>query len=600
MTDTTAAAATAAAGPAAPAPGSTPRRFHWTPGLVTGLVLLGAVVLVGIVAPMFLQEQADTMAERAASPSAAHPLGTDQAGHDMLARSLVATRLTLVMTLGATVIAVLVGIAAGTAVWLLPRRAREVCLRVIDAMVAFPGLLLALVVAAILGAGAVPAVIAIGVAGIPTFARLTANLAARVSQRDYVSTARLLGVGNRRIVTDHMLPNMAEPLLVLAASTFAQSLTAISALSFVGLGVQSPQYDFGKLLNEALPSLLAGRPEQTVGPAVLIVVTGLAAMLVGDGLAAAADPRSGRRASAASVRGAGTTLVPGLDAMVRVEDLWVRTASGAPLVKGISFTVARGEIVGIVGESGSGKSLTAMSVARLLADGLEAEARTMRLDDVDLLGRVDPRVMAQTVSLVYQDPGSTFNPALRLGTQLTEVLRTHRGQSRSAARSTVLDALRRVHLTLPEKRLRQHPHELSGGMRQRAMIAAALSVDPKLIIADEPTTALDVTVQAEILRELKRLNRDTGTAVMFISHDIGVVRALCDRVLVMNGGEIVEEIDADRLDTATAVHPYTRALLAATPSLTERVGELPVVDWRAEQARGTGAATVPDTEEVAR
>jgi peptide/nickel transport system permease protein len=588
-----------AVGAAVAAPGAAPRRFHWTPGLVTGLVLLAAVVLVGIVAPFLLQDQADTMAERAAAPSAAHPLGTDQAGHDMLARSLVATRLTLVMTLGATAIAVLVGIVAGTAVWLLPRRAREVCLRVIDAMVAFPGLLLALVVAAILGAGAGPAVIAIGVAGIPTFARLTANLAAQVSQRDYVSTARLLGVGNRRIVTDHMLPNMAEPLLVLAASTFAQSLTAISALSFVGLGVQSPQYDYGKLLNEALPSLLSGRPEQTVGPAVLIVVTGLAAMLVGDGLAAAADPRSGRRSSAASVRTAGTTLVPGLDAMVRVENLVVRTSAGVPLVKGISFTVGRGEIVGIVGESGSGKSLTAMAVARLLADGLEAEAATMRLDDVDLLGRVDPRVLAQTVSLVYQDPGSTFNPALRLGTQLTEVLRTHRGQSRSAARATVLDALRRVHLTMPEKRLRQHPHELSGGMRQRAMIAAALSVDPKLIIADEPTTALDVTVQAEILRELKRLNRETGTAVMFISHDIGVVRALCDRVLVMNGGEIVEEIDADRLDAATAVHPYTRALLAATPSLTERVGELPVVDWRAEQARADDP-TVPGTQEVKR
>jgi peptide/nickel transport system permease protein len=588
-----------AVGAAVAAPGATPRRFHWTPGLVTGLVLLAAVVIVGVVAPFLLQDQADTMAERAAAPSAAHPLGTDQAGHDMLARSLVATRLTLVMTLGATAIAVLVGIVAGTAVWLLPRRAREVCLRVIDAMVAFPGLLLALVVAAILGAGAGPAVIAIGVAGIPTFARLTANLAAQVSQRDYVSTARLLGVGNRRIVTDHMLPNMAEPLLVLAASTFAQSLTAISALSFVGLGVQSPQYDYGKLLNEALPSLLSGRPEQTVGPAVLIVVTGLAAMLVGDGLAAAADPRSGRRSSAASVRTAGTTLVPGLDAMVRVEDLVVRTSAGVPLVKGISFTVGRGEIVGIVGESGSGKSLTAMAVARLLADGLEAEAATMRLDDIDLLGRVDPRILAQTVSLVYQDPGSTFNPALRLGTQLTEVLRTHRGQSRSAARATVLDALRRVHLTMPEKRLRQHPHELSGGMRQRAMIAAALSVDPKLIIADEPTTALDVTVQAEILRELKRLNRETGTAVMFISHDIGVVRALCDRVLVMNGGEIVEEIDADRLDAATAVHPYTRALLAATPSLTERVGELPVVDWRAEQARADDP-TVPGTQEVTR
>jgi peptide/nickel transport system permease protein len=557
------------------------RRFNWTPGLIVGLALLGVMVLIGIVAPMFLQSSADAMAERSAAPSSAHLLGTDQAGHDMFSRSLVATRLTLLMTLGATAIAVLVGIVIGTSVWLLPRRAREVCLRIIDTMVAFPGLLLALVVAAILGAGAVPAVIAIGISGIPMFARLTANLAAQVSQREFVSTARLLGVGNRRIVTDHMLPNMAEPLYVLAASNFAQSLTAISALSFVGLGVQSPQYDYGKLLNEALPSLLAGRPEQTAGPAILIVLTGLAAMLVGDGLAAAADPRAGRRTPQNGIRIEPTTLANRDSAMVIVENLVITSSAGVPLVKGISFTVKHGEIVGIVGESGSGKSLTAMSVARLLPDGLDASAMAMSLDDINLLQKVDPRVLAQKLSLVYQDPGSTFNPALRMGTQLTEVLRTHRGESRQKARATILEALRRVHMTLPEKRLGQHPHELSGGMRQRAMIAAALATNPSLIIADEPTTALDVTVQAEILREIRRLNSDLGTAVMFISHDIGVVKALCDRVLVMNGGQIVEEIAAANLTVEHAQHPYTRALLAATPSVTERADNLPVVDWRA-------------------
>jgi peptide/nickel transport system permease protein len=557
------------------------RRFNWTPGLIIGLILLGIMVLIGIVAPMFLQGSADAMGERSAAPSTEHLLGTDQAGHDMFARSLVATRLTLLMTLGATAIAVLVGIVIGTSVWLLPRRAREISLRVIDTMVAFPGLLLALVVAAILGAGAIPAVIAIGISGIPMFARLTANLAAQVSQREFVSTARLLGVGNRRIVTDHMLPNMSEPLYVLAASNFAQSLTAISALSFVGLGVQSPQYDYGKLLNEALPSLLAGRPEQTVGPAVLIVLTGLAAMLVGDGLAAAADPRSGRRTAQNGVRIEPTTLANRDSAMVIVENLVITSSAGVPLVKGISFTIKHGEIVGIVGESGSGKSLTAMSVARLLPDGLDASAMAMSLDDIDLLRRVDPKVLAQKLSLVYQDPGSTFNPALRMGTQLTEVLRTHRGESRRQARAIILEALRRVHMTLPEKRLGQHPHELSGGMRQRAMIAAALATNPSLIIADEPTTALDVTVQAEILREIRRLNNDLGTAVMFISHDIGVVKALCDRVLVMNGGEIVEEISAANLTVEHAQHPYTRALLAATPSVTERADSLPVVDWRA-------------------
>jgi peptide/nickel transport system permease protein len=560
---------------------SASRRFHWTPGLLIGLGLLFVMVLIGIIAPVFLQTTANAMGERSAAPSAEHLLGTDQAGHDMFARSLVATRLTLLMTLGATAIAVLVGIVIGTSVWLLPRRAREICLRVIDTMVAFPGLLLALVVAAILGAGAISAVIAIGISGIPMFARLTANLAAQVSQREFVSTARLLGVGNRRIVTDHMLPNMAEPLYVLAASNFAQSLTAISALSFVGLGVQSPQYDYGKLLNEALPSLLAGRPEQTVGPAVLIVLTGLAAMLVGDGLAAAADPRAGRRAAHNGIRIEPTTLANRDSAMVIVENLVITSAAGIPLVKGISFTIKHGEIVGIVGESGSGKSLTAMSVARLLPDGLDASAMAMSLDDIDLLRKVDPTLLAQKLSLVYQDPGSTFNPALRMGTQLTEVLRTHRGETRRQARATILEALRRVHMTLPEKRMGQHPHELSGGMRQRAMIAAALATNPSLIIADEPTTALDVTVQAEILREIGRLNKDLGTAVMFISHDIGVVKALCDRVLVMNGGQIVEEISVANLTVEHARHPYTRALLAATPSVTERADSLPVVDWRA-------------------
>jgi peptide/nickel transport system permease protein len=571
------------------------RRFNWTPGLIVGIVLLGAMVLVGIIAPFLLQDSANALGARSLAPSAAHPLGTDQSGHDMFARSLVATRLTLLMTLGATAIAVLVGIIIGTSVWLLPRRGREMSLRIIDTMVAFPGLLLALVVAAILGAGAIPAVIAIGVAGIPTFARLTANLAAQVSQREYVSTARLLGVGDRRIVTDHMLPNMAEPLFVLAASNFAQSLTAISALSFVGLGVQSPQYDYGKLLNEALPSLLAGRPEQTVGPAVLIVITGLAAMLLGDGLAAAADPRAGRRAASLGIRrsaaGSAAPVAPtSTNAMVIVENLVISTTAGKPLVRGISFHINRGEIVGIVGESGSGKSLTAMSVARLLPEGLDATAASMRLNDLDLLGKVSPTVLAQTLSLIYQDPGSTFNPALKMGTQLTEVLRTHRGQSRSVARTTILEALRRVRMTLPEKRMGQHPHELSGGMRQRAMIAAAMATSPGLIIADEPTTALDVTVQAEILREIKRLNRDFSTAVMFISHDIGVVKALCDRVLVMNGGEIVEEIDAKLLTVENASHPYTKALLAATPSVTERLAELPVLNWRTAAAAHPGQA----------
>ncbi|MBL1112788.1 dipeptide/oligopeptide/nickel ABC transporter permease/ATP-binding protein [Streptomyces sp. 110] len=562
------------------------RRHHGNPGLVLGLALLGIVVLIAVLAPVFFTGEADALGSRFAQPSSGHPLGTDAAGHDVLLRGLVATRLTLVMTVGATAIAVALGILLGTGVWLMGPRAREVCLRVIDAMVAFPGLLLALVVAAVLGAGGSSVVIAIGVAGIPYFARLTANLAAKVSQREYVRTARLLGVSHPRIAIRHMLPNMAEPLLVLSASTFASTLTALSALSFVGIGVQSPSYDWGKLLSEALPSLLAGRPFQMVGPAALVIVTGLAAILIGDGLAAAANPRTARRA--AGRRGARDTErdtpVPRDEYLVDVQDLWIHSGD-KPLVKGVSFGIRPGEIVGVVGESGSGKTLTAMSLARLLPDGLTLSSSRMAIGDLDLRWPVPPGLMAETVSLVYQDPGSTFNPALALGTQLTEVLRTHKHIGARAARRRMVEALQAVHLTHPERRMKQYPHELSGGMRQRAMIATALATEPRLIIADEPTTALDVTVQAEILRELERVNDRLGTSIMFISHDIGVVRALCHRVVVMYRGEVVEEIDAADLTVESARHPYTRALLAATPDIDRPVETLPGMAWTPEAAK---------------
>lgn len=206
-------------------------------------------------------------------------------------------------------------------------------------------------------------------------------------------------------------------------------------------------------------------------------------------------------------------------------------------MKGISFQIERGEVLGVVGESGSGKSLAAMAVAQLLAGGLDSRATTLRLDDLDLRKPVAKKSLATRIGIVYQDPGTTFNPALRLGPQLTEVLRRHTGLSKSAARARILESLRLVQITEPEKRLNQHPHELSGGMRQRAMIATALASDPDLIIADEPTTALDVTVQADILREFRRINRTRGTAMLFISHDLGVVEEICDRTLVMREGK---------------------------------------------------------------
>ncbi|MBO0982654.1 dipeptide/oligopeptide/nickel ABC transporter permease/ATP-binding protein [Rathayibacter sp. SD072] len=546
------------------------RSTRLTPGLIAGLVLLGIIVVIGIVSPFFLTEQAETLTSEASQgPSAAHLLGTDDFGRDILARTLVATRLTLVMTTAGTFLAVAAGALLGCFVWLAPRRVRELGLRLIDAAVAYPTIVFALIIAAVLGAGTWSAVLAIAIANVPGFARVTANLAASVSQRNYVSTARLMDVPVHRIFSRHLLPNMAEPLLVMTASMFSIVLIELSSLSFVGLGVQNPSYDYGRLLNEALINLYS-QPLQVIVPAVMITATGLAAILVGDGIAAATDPRSGRRFA----RGVRTLLrgaVPAArtSALVQVDGLTVLAPNGRTLVDDISFTIAPGEILGLVGESGSGKSMTAMALADLLPSELTVRAETMRIGDLDLLGTVDRTALATQVGLVYQDPGSTFNPALRMRAQLTETGRVHLDWGRTEADERIVAALESMRITEAHKRLGQHPHELSGGMLQRSMIASTLATDPRLIIADEPTTALDVTVQADVLRLFRAINRDRGTALLFISHDLGVVRALCDNVLVMKDGRIVERITADQIESGAVEHPYTKLLLAATPQLTQ-------------------------------
>ena len=543
-------------------------REFWTPAMATGAALMLALILIAVIAPLTLKQAAEQLTPDAAQgPSPAHWLGTDDFGRDLLARALVATRLTLLMTAGAAAITAVSGILIGLAIWLSGRRVREAALRVLETAVAYPSLIFALVIAAVLEPGVSSAVVAIGIAGIPGFARITANLASSVSSSDYVVTARLLGVSPVRIAVRHMLPNMAEPLLILSATVFALSLVEISALSFIGLGVQSPDYDFGRLLNDSLGALYT-QPVEAVGPSVMIALTGLSVMLIGDALAAHADPRAKRSFFRRVVHQNRTVAVPASDrALVRVENLKIGVPGGPDLVKGVSLSIDPGEVLALVGESGSGKSLTAMAIAGLPTEGLTVEADLLRVDNMNMLAKPDPSRLAKDISIVYQDPGTTFNPALRMGSQLTEVLRTHQGMGGAQARHVITQALASVNITEPARRLRQHPHELSGGMRQRAMIAASIVTSPKLIVADEPTTALDVTVQAEVLRQFRRIRREQGTAMLFISHDLGVVEALCDTILVMKSGEIVERLTSAQLAARDVHHPYTKALLAAIPVL---------------------------------
>ncbi|MPM58199.1 Vitamin B12 import ATP-binding protein BtuD [bioreactor metagenome] len=544
---------------------ATPRRFRWTAGLKTGIVLMSMLILIAVVAPLTLSEAAESLTVSTSQPpSSQHWLGTDDFGRDILARSLVATRLTLIMTAATTAIAVTAGILIGTAIWLAPPRVRDVSLRIIEAAVAYPSLIFALIIAAILGQGSWSAVLAVAISSVPSFARLTANMTASISQRDYVTMAKLQGVSGIRIIQRHLLPNMAEPLLVLTATVFATTLIDLSSLSFVGLGVQSPEFDYGRLLNDGLFNIYS-QPMQAVGPAIMITVAGLSAMLIGDGLAASSDPRGGR--IFLSVKKASQVSIPAdqSGAIVRLRNLRVTTNTGKELVHDVSLNVGPGEVLGLVGESGSGKSLTAMSIAGLLPADLVVTADCIQVGQMDILGRPDRRNLATTIGMVYQDPGTTFNPALRMGSQLTEVSRIHLGMGRREANEKIVNALAEIRVTKPASRLRQHPHELSGGMLQRSKIASSLVTDPRIIIADEPTTALDVTVQAGVLRQFRSINRDKGTSMLFISHDLAVVQALCDRVLVMKSGTIVEELTSAQLAAADVHHPYTKKLLAAAP-----------------------------------
>jgi oligopeptide/dipeptide ABC transporter ATP-binding protein len=258
--------------------------------------------------------------------------------------------------------------------------------------------------------------------------------------------------------------------------------------------------------------------------------------------------------------------------VLEVSDLSVRFPGAAgPVtpVRGLSFTIRAGERIGIVGESGSGKSMTVLALAQLLPYPGRATWKALRYLGRDLRSVPAPELrhlLGTSMALVFQDPASSLNPALRVGRQLAEVVQVHAGLGRREAMALAVTRLRDVQIARPELRAQQYPHEFSGGMRQRAMIATGLMGRPRLIIADEPTTALDVTVQRQILLLLRQVNQDSGAAVVMISHDVSVVTMLCQRVLVMYAGRIVEDISTEAL-LAGPAHPYTRALLASVPDM---------------------------------
>ena len=549
---------------------------------LAGLIVMGLVVVLALVTPLLPLPDPDVTdtGNRFLPPfSEGALLGTDHLGRDQLSRLLWGTRLSLAVGFAAATIAAVLGAAVGIIAGYYGGRVDNLIMRGVDMLMAFPYILLALAIVAALGPGLLNALIAVAAVNIPFFARNIRGITVGIAHKEFVDAAKLAGMGDGRIILSEVLPNVIPVIVIAMSTTVGWMILETAGLSFLGLGSQPPQADLGSMLGEARAALITS-PHTSVVPGAMILIIVMAINLLGDGVRDALDPRlrSGaltRPMAATLVRREGPVPEPQGDDVLSLRDLQTQFHVKHRVyraVGGVSLGVKPGECLGIIGESGSGKSVTALSVMGLVASPPGViTGGAVHYKGEDLVGAPYGRLRdlrGREVAYIFQDPLATLHPLYKVGDQLVEAIRVHRAISDSEARARALGLLRDVRIPNAESRLESFPHELSGGMRQRVGIAMALANDPEVIIADEPTTALDVTVQAQILSLLDTLRREKGLAIVFIIHDFGVVAQLCDRVAVMYAGRIVEEGPTHALLEAPA-HPYTRRLIACVPELGE-------------------------------
>ncbi len=488
------------------------RRVNWrTLRVQPGLLLAWTVTIVA--ALMAIAPQLFTAynpleglpgAQRLA-PQAGHWLGTDQLGRDLWSRIVYGAVHSLSAALAAVAIGLFIGTALGTLAGALAGRVESAIMRLVDVLLAIPSLLLSLTVIILLGFGTLNAAVAVGVAAIASFARLARAEVVRVRHSDFVEAAYGSGGTFFAVFWRHILPNSLTAVLAFATLQFGQAILALSTLSFLGYGTPPPVPEWGLLIAE--------------GRNYLSTAWWL-------------------------------TTLPGL-AVIAV-------------VHAASFAVKRGEMLAFVGESGSGKTTTAQAIIGLLADNARRDSGRISINGEEISGWSAKRLdglRGARISLVPQDPGNSLNPVKTIGAQVGEILRLHQQSSAAERKAQVLALLAKVGLSHPEQRIDQYPHQLSGGMKQRVLIAIAIALKPDLIIADEPTSALDVTVQKRILDLLDTLRRESGTAVLFVTHDLALAAERADRLLVFRHGEIQEQ-GATGDVVRTPQHAYTRQLLS--------------------------------------
>ncbi|EYT55933.1 hypothetical protein H490_0104805 [Leucobacter sp. UCD-THU] len=560
------------------------RRLRRSPAFVAGATLFALILLAALLAPALAPypPNAQNLTGGLLPPSPEHWFGTDQLGRDVLSRMLFAAQTDLRVAVLAALAPFAIGVTVGLVTGYFGGAVDWVGSRVIDTVIAFPFYVIVIAIVFAVGAGEGGIIVAFALVGWVGYARVLRAMTASLREAGWVQAARGGGLSHARVLLRHLLPNVLPQAIVLLATEIVLIMVAIVTLGYLGLGIQPPTPDWGTMISDG-QAFITTHWWLSALPGLAVVLTGVALSLLGDGVGDAlrigdegvarrgerGDGRGGlplggqrlatrlRRSGPSAPHGAGR-LEPG---EVRVRGLRVeavghgaRDSGGRrpALVDGVSFEVRPGEALGIVGESGSGKSLTLRALLGMLPAGTRVAEGAA--------------AAGGPVRMVFQDPLTALDPLTRVGVQLREAVEASDGGPRGAARRRVLELLEQVRLPDPQRIARAYPHQLSGGQRQRVVIAMALAGDPAVLLCDEPTTALDVTVQRRVLDLLDELRRTRGITLVFVSHDLAVVASMCERIVVMRGGRAVET-GATQQVVRSARDPYTRSLLEAVPTL---------------------------------
>lgn len=560
------------------------RTFRKNRMAVVGLGMLAVIVLLAAFASAFAPYDPYSsagvgMADVYQKPDSAHWFGTDDAGKDIFSEFMYGARVSLTVGFFASFISVVIGGLIGLVAGFYGGRAETVLMRFTDMMLVIPDLPLIVVIVALTKPSLMNIIFVIGVFGWTTTARIVRSQTLAVKSRKFVLRARGLGAGNAHIIRHHILPLVMPILVVNAILVVSSAILNESTLSFIGLGDPSA-ISWGQMLNYAFSrgAMSSGAWWALLVPGFGIVWVVLGLTLLGQGLEQTLNPRLDTHhlmPGKPTVRGeAWAKPISTENVLLEARNLSIHyiheTKPPARAVENISFTLRRGELMGLVGESGCGKTTLMLSLLRLLpAAGQIVNGSVIYKDrDLTTLGEEELNALRWSgISIIFQGAMNALNPVRTVGDQIAEAIRRHEPKfPREKLAGRVTELLELVGIAAGR---RDHfPHQYSGGMRQRAMIAMALACNPDVVIADEPTTALDVMIQAQILELLDALRRKLGLSVIFVTHDLGVVAELCDKALVMYGGATAEYADVDTIYNAPS-HPYTQELLKAFPDLTK-------------------------------